>query len=238
MAGGRRLLRRVLDEYPENSVEVPWAHRLLGGAFRREGRFGDAAGHLRACIETADRFGVPPPSDVPMLLVDVLIEDKRIDEAASLWPNVLANEFIPTLAQAMRMSRISTTSLRRSCCRHSAIAVGHDGRHEPPSRTPTRHGPSSASIPRWSCSVRRRGSAVSPARCRRRPLSRRTGCVRRYRGGRPRDQTPTYAARCSPVRVERAATRSAGVPSKVIRPPSWPAPGPRSMIQSACAMTA
>src|SRR5437764_5106734 len=32
--------------------------------------------------------------------------------------------------------------------------------------------------------------------------------------------------------------RSAGVPSKTIRPPSWPAPGPRSMIQSACAMTA
>src|SRR5688500_14974084 len=38
--------------------------------------------------------------------------------------------------------------------------------------------------------------------------------------------------------MERAATRSAGVASKTIRPPSWPAPGPRSMIQSACAMTA
>ena len=38
--------------------------------------------------------------------------------------------------------------------------------------------------------------------------------------------------------VERAATRSAGVPSKTIRPPSWPAPGPRSKIRSACAMTA
>src|ERR1700686_1372521 len=36
----------------------------------------------------------------------------------------------------------------------------------------------------------------------------------------------------------RPAMRSAGVPSKTIRPPSWPAPGPRSMIQSACAMTA
>src|SRR5690606_18709975 len=46
-------------------------------------------------------------------------------------------------------------------------------------------------------------------------------------------QAPTYAARCSPVRVERAATRSAGVPSKTIWPPSCPAPGPRSMIQSA-----
>src|SRR4051812_35380715 len=51
-------------------------------------------------------------------------------------------------------------------------------------------------------------------------------------------QAPTYAARCSPVSVERPATRSAGVPSKTIWPPSWPAPGPRSMIQSACAMTA
>ena len=40
------------------------------------------------------------------------------------------------------------------------------------------------------------------------------------------------------MRVERAATRSAGVPSKTTRPPSWPAPGPRSMIQSACAITA
>ena len=28
------------------------------------------------------------------------------------------------------------------------------------------------------------------------------------------------------MRVERAATRSAGVPSKTIRPPSWPAPRP------------
>jgi superfamily I DNA/RNA helicase len=46
-------------------------------------------------------------------------------------------------------------------------------------------------------------------------------------------QVPTYAPRCSPVSVERVATRSAGVPSKTIRPPSWPAPGPRSMIQSA-----
>ena len=35
-----------------------------------------------------------------------------------------------------------------------------------------------------------------------------------------------------------SATRSAGVPSKTTSPPSWPAPGPRSMIQSACAITA
>ena len=40
------------------------------------------------------------------------------------------------------------------------------------------------------------------------------------------------------MRVGRAATNAAGVPSKTTRPPSWPAPGPRSMIQSACAMTA
>ena len=57
------------------------------------------------------------------------------------------------------------------------------------------------------------------------------------RGSR-RSNPATYAARCSPVNVERAATRSAGVPSKTIRPPSCPAPGPRSTIQSACAMTA
>ena len=47
-----------------------------------------------------------------------------------------------------------------------------------------------------------------------------------------------YAARCSPVSVERDATSSAGVPSNTTWPPSWPAPGPRSMIQSACAITA
>jgi hypothetical protein len=33
-------------------------------------------------------------------------------------------------------------------------------------------------------------------------------------------QAPTYAARCSPVSVERAPTRSAGVPSKTTLPPS------------------
>ena len=41
-------------------------------------------------------------------------------------------------------------------------------------------------------------------------------------------QIPTKAASCLPLRVERAATRSAGVPSTMIRPRSWPAPGPRS----------
>lgn len=49
---------------------------------------------------------------------------------------------------------------------------------------------------------------------------------------------PTYSARCRPVRVELDATRSAGVPSNTIRPPSCPAPGPRSIIQSAWAITA
>ena len=49
---------------------------------------------------------------------------------------------------------------------------------------------------------------------------------------------PTNAAKCSPVSVDRPATRSAGVPSNTTRPPSCPAPGPRSMIQSACAITA
>src|SRR2546423_62401 len=48
----------------------------------------------------------------------------------------------------------------------------------------------------------------------------------------------TEAAGCWRVRVARAAARSGGVPSKTIGPPSWPAPGPRSMIQSAGAMTA
>lgn len=51
-------------------------------------------------------------------------------------------------------------------------------------------------------------------------------------------QVVRAAARCAPVSVAREATSSAGVPSKTIRPPSWPAPGPRSMIQSACAITA
>ena len=42
---------------------------------------------------------------------------------------------------------------------------------------------------------------------------------------------PTNAARCSPVNGDLAATRSAGVPSNTIRPPSCTAPGPRSMIE-------
>ena len=37
---------------------------------------------------------------------------------------------------------------------------------------------------------------------------------------------PTKAARCSPVSVDAVATRSAGVPSNTIRPPSWPGAGP------------
>ena len=38
-------------------------------------------------------------------------------------------------------------------------------------------------------------------------------------------------------RVERSATNASGVPSKTIRPPSWPAPGTRSMISRPRAMT-
>lgn len=34
------------------------------------------------------------------------------------------------------------------------------------------------------------------------------------------------------MRVERPATRAAGVPSKTTRPPSWPAPGPRSIART------
>ena len=48
----------------------------------------------------------------------------------------------------------------------------------------------------------------------------------------------TYRARYRPVRVLRSATICAGVPVNTTRPPSWPAPGPMSMTQSACAMTA
>jgi len=55
---------------------------------------------------------------------------------------------------------------------------------------------------------------------------------------RVRGQAPTYSARNCPVSVDRSAMRSAGVPSKTTRPPSCPAPGPMSMIQSACAITA
>ena len=33
--------------------------------------------------------------------------------------------------------------------------------------------------------------------------------------------TATYLARCCPVRVERAVTRSVGMPSNTTRPPSW-----------------
>jgi hypothetical protein len=51
-------------------------------------------------------------------------------------------------------------------------------------------------------------------------------------------QAPTYTLRCFAVRVSAFAIRSAGVPSNTIAPPSCPAPGPRSMIQSAWAITA
>ena len=81
------------------------------------------------------------------------------------------------------------------------------------------------------------GALILPSRfhCR---GPRRFGCPERQRDRTAFGRPPTNAARCSPVSVDFAATRSAGVPSNTIRPPSWPAPGPRSMIQSACAITA
>ncbi len=58
------------------------------------------------------------------------------------------------------------------------------------------------------------------------------------RAGKGALRVTRLASRCSPVSVERASTSCEGVPSNTMRPPSCPAPGPRSMIQSACAITA
>ena len=83
---------------------------------------------------------------------------------------------------------------------------------------PSNHSPLFAPVPEPTPAGRRRGTDGCRARLAPDGLT-------RLLSNRP-GQPPTYAARCCPVRVERSATSSAGVPSKTIRPPSWPAPGP------------
>ena len=70
------------------------------------------------------------------------------------------------------------------------------------------------------------------------PSTNRLRVCRRGSATRSKRHPPTNPAKCSPVSVFFPFTNSPGGPSNTTRPPSCPAPGPRSMIQSACAITA
>ena len=48
---GRDLLRRVLDEHPDDAMEVTFAHRELAQSLADDGSFEEAAKHYRAAME-------------------------------------------------------------------------------------------------------------------------------------------------------------------------------------------
>lgn len=74
------LLHRVVDEY-DDFLQVPWAHELLGEAYRRTGELDRAEHHFRTCLATADerRSGT---SDVTELLIAEVLLEKSQPEAA------------------------------------------------------------------------------------------------------------------------------------------------------------
>ena len=58
-AAGRSLLRRVIDEHPDDAFSVPDAHHDLGASFAREGRYEEAESQLVLALERHhhDRWG-------------------------------------------------------------------------------------------------------------------------------------------------------------------------------------
>jgi tetratricopeptide (TPR) repeat protein len=54
-AGGRGLLRRIIEEYPGAWTEVAFAHEAPGNAYTAEGRFDEAEQQYRHCLALYSR---------------------------------------------------------------------------------------------------------------------------------------------------------------------------------------
>ena len=77
---GRRLLRRIVEEYPNNVSELAAAHELLGEAYAHERIFEEAEEHYRACRALApdNRSGSAGLFDLS--LVEVVLDGEREDK--------------------------------------------------------------------------------------------------------------------------------------------------------------
>jgi uncharacterized protein HemY len=87
---GRQLLQRVIDEHPEDRLEVSSAHYDLGDSLARHGCYAEAEEHLRACLSL--EATVNARHDTELRLAEVLIDGhtRSLDEAWELL-NVAGN---------------------------------------------------------------------------------------------------------------------------------------------------
>ena len=76
------LLHRVVDDY--DFLQVPWAHELLGQAYRRMGELDRAEHHLRQCLATADERRNGTSNVTELLIAEVLLQQSRPDAALRL----------------------------------------------------------------------------------------------------------------------------------------------------------
>ena len=77
------LLLRVVEGY-DDFLQVPWAHELLGEAYRCKGDLDRAEHHLRQCLATADEQRNGTSNVTELLIAEVLLDQSRPDAALQL----------------------------------------------------------------------------------------------------------------------------------------------------------
>jgi hypothetical protein len=77
------LLQRVVTTH-DDFLEVPFAHELLGDAYRHEGDLEASERHLRLCLQTADERRNGTTGITELTLAEVLLEQGRTTEAGTL----------------------------------------------------------------------------------------------------------------------------------------------------------
>ena len=83
-AGGVDLMRRLIDEYPDDRLSVPFAHEQLAMYFEKQGLREEAKNEYRQSIAKAlpNRSGTRWPD---LSLVELLIDDGEVEEALERW---------------------------------------------------------------------------------------------------------------------------------------------------------
>jgi hypothetical protein len=85
---GRDLLRRVLDEHPDDRLQVTLAHSDLADSLAKDGVYAEAATHYRAAMEASDRV----ISHADLGLAEVILQAEWTDRYDEAWDALLKSE--------------------------------------------------------------------------------------------------------------------------------------------------
>ena len=118
------LLTRVVNDY-DDSLEVPWAHELLGDAYRHTGDFERAEHHLRRCLDTANERRSGTTRTTELSLAEVLLEQGRERALSSSYRSVPRDPGLGRRSSSQRTRRrnsldIPTLAWSRRTARRSA----------------------------------------------------------------------------------------------------------------------